>query len=133
MWEIVIVNKTSILSFILFVFMKQQVFINNCLIHDWNQNTSYFFNSKESSDFDFVLNKIINLMGYSSYSKGSLPYSKESTDDYNRSEMCRSVSWIRILLVRFIKFCEAYGSLLAYYGSAFSVLLSCIIVTVFNE
>ena len=72
-------------------------------------------------------------MGYSSYSKGSLPYSKESTDDYNRSEMCRSVSWIRILLGRFIKFCEAYGSLLAYYGSAFSVLLSCIIVTVFNE
>ena len=72
-------------------------------------------------------------MGYSSYSKDSLPYSKESTDDYNRSEMCRSVLWIRILLVRFIKFCEAYGALLAYYGSAFSVLLSCIIVTVFNE
>lgn len=72
-------------------------------------------------------------MSYSSYSKGSLPYSKESKDNRSGSEMCRSVSWIRIMLVRFIKFCEAYGAILAYYGSAFGALFSCICVTVLNE
>lgn len=36
-------------------------------------------------------------------------------------------------MMKFIKYCEAYGAIFGYYGAAIGGLLSCFIVVIFNE
>lgn len=54
----------------------------------------------------------------------------KSTIDMTEDRRC---SWIRLKLTRLYKYCEAYGSIIAYYGASFGALVSSVIVTVLNE
>lgn len=45
----------------------------------------------------------------------------------------RRCSWIRMKLTRLYKYCEAYGSIIAYYGASFGALFAALIVVVMNE
>ena len=46
---------------------------------------------------------------------------------------CRRCSWVRMKLTRLYKYCEAYGSIIAYYGASIGALFAAVIVTVTNE
>lgn len=72
-------------------------------------------------------------MTSSSYFKSTLPYSTPERKETTGKGMYRNVSWIRVKIMKFIKYCEAYGAIFGYYGAAIGGLLSCFIVVIFNE
>lgn len=60
---------------------------------------------------------------------------KENCNENTKVDMSniRRCSWIRMKLTRLYKYCEAYGSIIAYYGASFGALFAAVIVTVLNE
>ena len=69
-----------------------------------------------------------------SYYKNTLPYSNKSGNNTKSSSHAIAKNYsIKQSINQFIKYCQAYGSIYAYYGAGFGAFISALVVAVFNE